>query len=232
MTKSYDVVCIVHRGSTRLDNLPKSDNLHIVECDMHEYSSLSLDGVYDVFIHLAWQKTFGKSRDDVEDQLKNIQYTLDAIHLAKRSGCSVFIGAGSQAEYGIQSVDLTPDLSANPESGYGIAKYSAGKFAKMLCQQLGIRFIWMRILSVYGKNDGQNTLISYVIRELKSGRSPDFTECGQVWDYLYCDDAARAFLAVAENGIDGKFYPLGSGQGRELREYVEDINYMILVCIE
>ena len=81
----------------------------------------------------------------------------------------------------------------------------------------------MRILSVYGQNDGENTLISYLIRELKAGRSPELTKCEQTWDYLNCDDAARAFFAVAEKGVDGKAYPLGSGKGKPLSEYVSDI---------
>ena len=169
----YSVTCLIRRGTTRTNNIPVNKNISLLECNIDEYNSLELKEKYDIFMHLAWDKTSVGGRDDVDCQLNNIQYTLDAVRLAHRCGCSVFIGAGSQAEYGVQSVDLTPDLPVNPESGYGIAKYTAGKLGNMLCKQLGMRFNWMRILSVYGKNDGENTLISYVIRELKNGRSPD-----------------------------------------------------------
>lgn len=228
----YKVTCIVHKNSKRLQNLPKSDLVSVVECDLSDYKTLELSETHDIFIHLAWDKTVGGGRDDVDVQLKNVSYTLDAVRLAKRCGCTVFIGAGSQAEYGVQSVDLTPDLPVNPESGYGIAKYTAGKMSAMLCKQLGLRFNWLRILSVYGKNDGENSLISYSIRELKAGRSPEFTKCEQDWDYLNSEDAARAFLSVAEKGIDGKFYPLGSGKGRKLSEYIEEIRNIINPKIE
>ena len=227
-----DVTCIVHQGSKRLGNLPQSDKVHIVECNLQDYRTLSLDGQYDAFIQLSWEKTVGASRDDAEVQTRNIQYTLDAVHLAHRCGCSVFVGAGSQAEYGVQSVDLTPDLPVKPESGYGIAKYAAGKLSAMLCKNLGMRQCWVRILSVYGPNDGENSLISYLIREFKTGNSPQLTKCEQMWDYLYADDAADAILAVAENGIDGKAYPLGSGNGRRLSEYVNDIKTIINPSIE
>ncbi len=221
--RKYRAVCIVHRGSPRIANIPCSPLVSVVECDIDEYVSLYLNEKYDACIHLAWDKTSVSGRDDVDIQLKNIQYTLDAVRLAHRSGCSVFIGAGSQAEYGIQSVPLAEDLPVQPESGYGIAKYTAGRLSAMLCRQLGMRFNWMRILSVYGKNDGENTLISYVIREISSGRSPRLTNCEQIWDYLNCDDAAKAFFAVLDKGKDGKVYPLGSGKGRRLSSYVEDI---------
>ena len=226
------VTCIVHQGSKRLSNLPKDEKLKIVECNLSDYHDLKIEGQHDAFIHLSWEKTFGASRDDAEVQTHNIQYTLDAVHLAHRCGCKVFIGAGSQAEYGVQSVDLTSELPVKPESGYGIAKYAAGKLSAMLCKNLGMRQNWVRILSVYGPNDGENTLISYVIREFKAGRSPELTKCEQMWDYLYADDAADAILAIAEKGIDGKAYPLGSGIGRKLSEYIDDIRKNINPVVE
>ena len=223
----YQITCLVRKNSSRIANIPQDEYVHIVDCAITDYRNLELKEKYDIFIHLAWDKTSVGGRDDVDCQMNNIQYTLDAVRLAKRCGCSVFIGAGSQAEYGVQKVPLTSNLPVNPESGYGIAKYTAGKFAGVLCKQLGIRFNWLRILSIYGPNDGENTLISYVVRELKEGRSPELTKCEQTWDYLYCDDAARAFLTVAERGVDGKTYPLGSGQQRKLSEYIEDLKNMI-----
>lgn len=232
LAQEMEVTCIVHKESKRLSNLPKEEKVKIVECNSSDYNSLDLEGEYNVFIHMAWEKTFGASRDDAEVQMRNIQYTLDACHLARRCGCKVFIGAGSQAEYGVQSVDLTPDLPVKPESGYGIAKYAAGKLSAMLCKSLGMRQNWIRILSVYGPNDGENTLISYVIRELKEGRSPELTKCEQIWDYLYADDAGDAILAVAEKGKDGKAYPLGSGNGRKLSEYIDDIQRIVNPSVE
>lgn len=232
LTQGLQVTCLVHPGSNRLMNLPTDERLKIVECGLSDYQALQLDGTYDAFIHLSWEKTFGASRDDAEVQTRNIQYTLDACQLAKRSGCQVFVGAGSQAEYGVQSEDLTPDLPVKPESGYGIAKYAAGKLSAMLCKRFGLRHCWVRILSVYGPHDGENTLISYVIRELQAGRSPELTKCEQLWDYLYADDAGDALLAIAEKGVDGKAYPLGSGQGRKLSDYIESIRQAINPSIE
>jgi len=227
LSNGMDVTCIVHQGSKRLGNLPQDERLKIVECNLSDYKNLQMEGQYDAFIHLSWEKTFGASRDDAEVQTRNIQYTLDAVQLAHRCGCAVFVGAGSQAEYGVQSVDLTPDLPVKPESGYGIAKYAAGKLSAMLCKSLGMRQCWVRILSVYGPNDGENSLISYLIREFKAGNSPQLTKCEQLWDYLYADDAADAILAVAEKGVDGMAYALGSGKGCRLSEYVKDIRKII-----
>lgn len=232
LQRDYDVTCIVHRGTTRLGNIPQSERVHIVECDVCEYPSLSLEEKYDIFIHLAWEKTYGAQRDDVDIQTRNIQYTLDACRLAHRLGCFSFVGAGSQAEYGPKDSVLTPDLAVQPESGYGIAKYAAGKMAMMLCMQLGIRGNWIRIVSVFGKQDGATTLVNYTVNEFKEGRSPRLTKCEQMWDYLYADDAAEGFIDVGERGIDGKTYVIGSGKHRRLYEFINDIRTIVNPCVE
>lgn len=232
LSQGFDVACIVHQGSQRLSNLPQDRHVSLIECSLADYGSLQIGGKYDAFIHLAWEKTFGALRDDAEVQTRNIQYTLEACRLANRCGCSVFVGAGSQAEYGVQTKALSSNLFVNPESGYGIAKYAAGKLSRMLCKSLGLRHNWVRILSVYGPNDGANTLISYVIRELQDGHSPQLTKCEQTWDYLYAEDAANAILSIAGKGLDGKIYALGSGNGRKLSSYIEDIRDLVNPSVE
>ncbi|MCL2185392.1 MAG: NAD(P)-dependent oxidoreductase [Treponema sp.] len=218
-----EVLCIVRKESGRLENLPKSQLVKTVLCGINEYPELEVHDNYDVFFHLAWEKTFVALRDDTETQSGNIKYTLDAARLAKRLGCRKFVGAGSQAEYGIVAEPLKPETPVNPQSGYGIAKYAAGKLSRLLCSQLEMEFNWVRILSAYGPFDGDKTLIMYAVNELRSGRSPEFTKCEQIWDYIYCDDAAKALLSIAEGGKNGKTYPLGSGKKKRLSEYLEII---------
>jgi nucleoside-diphosphate-sugar epimerase len=227
LVQGMDVLCVIRKDTTRFDNLPKSERIKIVYADISEYTRIDIQDEYDVFFHLAWEKTFGVSRDDVDTQVKNIQFTLDAVRLAKRLGCNKFIGAGSQAEYGIVMEPLKSVTPVNPLSGYGIAKYTAGKLSSLLCTQLGLQFNWVRIVSTYGPMDSSHMLIMYVIHELHTGHSPELTKCEQVWDYLYCDDAAKAFLAIGKDGIDGKTYPLGSGNKKKLSEYLEIIRDII-----
>jgi nucleoside-diphosphate-sugar epimerase len=232
LEQNKEILCIVRKDSKRTDIIPKTEKIKIRYADLLEYKTLDISEQYHEFYHLAWDQTFGASRDDVDIQQKNIQYALDAMRLAKRIGCSVFIGAGSQAEYGIVSEPLKVDMPVNPESGYGIAKYTAGKLGRLLCSQLGLRFNWIRIVSAFGRFDASYRLIAYVINQLKAGRSPELTRCEQLWDYVYCDDAAKAFLAVGETGIDGKTYPLGSGSPRKLSEYLEAVRNIAAPGIE
>lgn len=230
--EGHEVTCLVNPDSSRKGRLKSIQGIDVIECGIEDYDSIQIDKSADVFIHMAWAKTFGSGRDDAETQYSNIGYTLSAIRLARRMNCRMFIGIGSQAEYGPKDTDLTAKLAVNPESGYGISKYAAGRLASLYCKQNEMRFSWVRILSVYGPGDGKNTLISYVINEILSGRQPKLTKCEQIWDYIYCDDAAEAILSIAKSDVDGGVYPLGSGKGRKLSEYVKDVRDVINPEIE
>ena len=90
----------------------------------------------------------------------------------KALGCKVFLGAGSQAEYGRVSGILRPDTPAFPENGYGMAKLCAGQMSRVECQTLGMDHVWARILSVYGPHDGPATMISGTVHHAAGRRRP------------------------------------------------------------
>ena len=217
------VLALVRPDSKRGAALTRHPNFRVIPCGLADYAAYTPDERADVFFHLAWAETSGAGRDDMAVQWQNVRYSLDAAELAARFGCARFVGAGSQAEYGPADAPLAKDTPVDPQSGYGMAKYAAGKMTAARCRQLGISHCWVRILSIYGEGDGENTLISYLIRALQKGEVPQLTPCEQIWDYLYVGDAAAALVAVAEKGRDGAVYPLGSGEGRPLSHYVNTL---------
>lgn len=221
------VLAVCRQNSARADRIPAGAEK--IFCDLSEISRLpELVGHADVFYHFAWADTIGVGRNDMYSQTANIKYTLDAVKAAKELGCECFIGAGSQAEYGRHNELLIPETPCFPENGYGMAKLCAGQMSRKMCADMGIRHIWPRILSVYGPYDGERTMISSVISSLLAGKEPELTAGTQMWDYLFSYDAANALYLMWKKGRDGAVYPLGSGQVRPLREYIE----MIRDCID
>lgn len=221
--KGITVYAAVRPDSPRRRALP--EGVKAVECDLSELSHLPelVSSSCDAFFHLGWVCTAGAGRNDMDAQIRNIQYTIDACRAARVLGCSVFVGAGSQAEYGRVDHALTPDTPCFPENGYGMAKLCSGQMSRIECRKLGIVHIWPRILSVYGPYDGKNAMIPKVIRTLLAGERPALTPGEQLWDYLCSKDAARALYALACTGRDGGVYPLASGEARPLREYIEEL---------
>lgn len=221
----YDVVALARTSSARIGNLKGMRGVRIVDFDVANLQAVSARDIAptDIFFHLAWVGTSPSTRGLLQSQVDNVSHTLEAVQLAARLGCSVFVGTGSQAEYGRVEGDLRPDTPPFPETGYGVAKLCAGQMSRLACGDLGIRHEWARILSVYGPRDVSHSMVMSVIRDAVSGVSPRCTKGEQLWDYLYCDDCARALLAMAERGRDGAVYPVGSGVQRPLKEYILDI---------
>ena len=224
-----EVLVFCREGSKRNNNIPESPLVHKLYCDLEGLSVLQNDTGkdYDVFYHFAWNGTINPYRNDMFLQNQNVKYALDAVDCAKRFGCKKFVGAGSQAEYGRFEGVLKPDTPCFPENGYGIAKLCAGYMTRERAHQIGLEHIWVRILSLYGPNDGAQSLVMSTINKLRAGEVPQFTKGEQMWDYLYSGDAAEAFRLLGEKGTDGKVYVLGSGNARPLVEYIKDIRNTI-----
>lgn len=225
LKEGAEVWALVRCSSARIKNLPKDEKLHFVNADLSDLERLidCMEGLplkADAFFHLGWEGTYGSSRQDLYLQNRNVKYTLDAVRLANKLSCEVFVGAGSQAEYGKCRDKIAPDTPTFPENGYGIGKLCAGQMSRNLCKQLGIRHIWTRILSVYGPMDHEYTMVMSGIYQLLRGERPIYTKGEQQWDYLYSEDAARALYLAGLKGSDQAIYCIGSGTIRPLSEYI------------
>ncbi len=228
-----EILAIIRKDSKKRNRLAKYTNVTVVECNLEDLQNLSISNKnYDTLIHLAWDVTFGQERNNMYIQNLNVKYTLDAVQLAKRLGCHTFIGAGSQAEYGRVEGLLSNNTPTNPENGYGMAKLCAGQMSRILANQLGIRHIWTRILSIYGPYDGKKTMVMSSIIEMLEGKSPDYTKAEQMWDYLYVEDCAKAIYLLGEKGQNNQIYCIGSGKKKPLKEYIAIIRNQIDPKIE
>lgn len=229
LEQGMEVTAVVRPGSKKLVNVPESENLTLAFCDVASLSELpqKVSKSHDAWFHFAWTNTYGEARNDIGAQEKNIQYTLDAVKAAHEMGCEVFVGAGSQAEFGRCEGKLSDEMPKNPETAYGIAKYSAGKLSKLLCEQLGMRHVWGRILSTYGPGDNSYTMVMSAIINMLKGEHMAFTKGEQMWDYIYAGDCANAFYLMGLKGVHGRTYTVGSGQGRMLKDYILDIRDVV-----
>ena len=225
VTNGIGVVAIIRPESSKCSLIPKSNLIEIVESELSDYDSINSEGIHaDAFFHLAWASTDGaEARDNTYAQADNIQATLKAVELADRCGCKVFVGAGSQAEYGKTDEVLTGDTACKPETAYGMTKLCAGMLSRLMCRQKRIDHVWTRILSAYGPNCSKRTVISYTVDTLLRGEKPVLSDGRQVWDFIYISDVARALLACARSGVSDKTYVIGYGQSKLLREFLEEV---------
>lgn len=220
--KNIEVLALVRPKSKKIADIPKHPLVQIILCDVAEILEV-VDPEkqnYDACFHLAWSHTGDAGRHDPALQEENIRNTLRVAAFAKKMNCKVFVGAGSQAEYGIPSGILDEESVERPNTMYGVAKLAAGKLVMEYCRQNAMRCNWVRIFAVYGPYENDYIFTAYLIRKLLKKEKALLTPCEQIWDYLYCEDAARALRLVAEKAKESSVYCLGSGKGIPLYQYV------------
>lgn len=235
--QNIEVVAVVNPNSNRKKRMEQFPGMVVIERGIEEYHTLDLckelkekkencnqeDTKCDVWIHLAWMGAAGTGRNDVFLQNQNVKCLLDALEAAKRAGCHTFLGAGSQAEYGLCSEKIGEQTPTKPFTGYGVAKLCAGQMGCIRAEQIGIQFIWTRICSIYGPYDGENSMLISAIRKMQAGQVPVFTKGEQEWDYLYSEDAANMLLKLLFYGKHGRVYVIGGGTARPLKQYIEQM---------
>lgn len=216
-----EIYAIVRENSQRIKRLTKSDKVHIIECDLKHLKEVSIPtDKCDVLYHFAWNHTDGDGRNNPVLQAENIIYTIAAVELAHKTGCTRFVGAGSQAEYGIVEGVISPETIANPVMPYGVSKYAAGKLSEKLCVKYGIEFVWGRIFSVYGKYDNESTMINTSIDKFIDGKVASFSSATQMWNYLNERDAGRIFFLLGTKKEVAGIYCVASPISRVLKDYI------------
>lgn len=225
LRQGHQVTVICRPGSSGLTNLPQG--IEIIYAQMDEYGALdSKIEKADVFIHLAWGGTGHDGRDATQVQQENIAYSLDAMRTAARMGCKLFVMAGSQAEYGSTTLPQQEETPCIPFSEYGKAKLQMWEKGKNLAEELGMKYLHLRIFSLFGETDHAWTLVMSCVDKMLRNEPVDLSPCTQNWNFLYVKDAARQISALCQHNIVTKeykseIYQIASEDTRPLKEFVE-----------
>lgn len=228
LAKNYKIYAVVRPQSINLSRIPISENIEVIQMEMSEYNLLpqKVDKA-DIFVHLAWEGTRAHLRDDDQIQYKNYNCALTAMNAAVLLGCQVFLGTGSQAEYGKMEDTVTELSPCNPITEYGKSKLLVFEHLSSIADENKIRFVWTRIFSIYGKYDFQNSLIMSALDKMINNEPIDLTACTQVWNYLHVKDAATAILTLVENEKAHGIYNVAGRDNKPLQSYIEEMKETI-----
>jgi UDP-glucose 4-epimerase len=180
----------------------------------------------DAIAHLAWWGVRNADRNSAI-QARNIGSAVELAGLAAELGVKVFVGAGSQAEYGQYHRAISEDDPARPTTLYGMAKVASATMAAELCHQNGVRFAWVRLFSTYGPKDHDHWLIPQLIRALKARQRMPLTKAEQQWGFLHVQDAASGIRTVIESETASGMFNLGSPEAPPLRETILAIRDLV-----
>lgn len=233
LQNGHEVIAVIRPDSKRKGKLyleeEQGANCRILELSLDNLASLSeMVEKADVFYHLAWNGAAGAEREDFDIQYTNIGYTAAAVRAATQCGCKKFIGAGSQAEYGVVSgMAKEEETLPRPFMMYGAAKLAACHMGRLVAKREQISFVWPRIYSIYGVGENAGTLVSYVIDTLKKGGVPELSPCENRWNFMHITDCAEALRILGERKETEGIYHVASEDTRLLKEFVEEIRDIV-----
>ena len=214
------VIAVVNKSDSNVKEIPGVEVLH---CELSQYSKLStLIGRkrdIDVFYHFAWAGTSGDLRGNVDIQLANVKAACEAVEACKDIGCKRFVFAGSIMEYEIDAYMQTEKMPSR-NTLYCTAKLSGDYMARTVAADCGVEYIRAIISNVYGPGEYSARLINTSIRKMLRGEHCAFSSGEQLYDFIYIDDAAKAFIAVGKRGISNKTYYIGNAVPRKLKEFL------------
>lgn len=224
LKENYVIHAFVRKNSPNLKYLPVDKRLHLIYGDLAEIEKIKAEvDCADIFIHFAWDGSGNIGRADPVIQENNISYAMRALAVADSLQCNAFIFPGSQAEYGIHTEKITEMTQCNPVSPYGRAKLRFGEEAVAYCKSTQMRFIHMRIFSIYGYGDRPGTLVDTCVRKFNNGELMEMGACSQIWNYLYIDDFATIVLKLIQSEKTEGIYNVAGEKSLVLKDYVMQI---------
>lgn len=219
-----EIIAVVREGK---ENIELGENIEIVSSDMCNYSNIAevIDGKIDAAVLLAWQGTRGNERNSHVIQKQNYDYNMVLIDELIKLNVGKIIIAGSQAEYGVMSGERMVDekTEACPNTEYGKYKLKLYLDAKQKCDNKGITLIEIRIFSLYGPTDYENTLIMSTLKKMINNEKCNLTECSQLWNFLYIDDAIEAMVRLLLSDCEAGVYNLASKDTKTLKEFIMEM---------
>ncbi len=229
LERGHEVAAVIRPGSNIWRIIEIQERIRLLVGSLDDISGLRkpiADFAPDAIAHLAWWGVRNADRNSPA-QTRNIGSTVELAALAAEVGTKVFVGAGSQAEYGQYNRAIREDDAARPTTLYGMAKVASATMSAELCGQKGLRFAWVRLFSTYGPKDHDHWLIPQLIRALKARQRMPLTKAEQLWGFLHVRDAACGIRTVIESEAGSGVFNLGSPEAPPLRETIFKIRDLV-----
>lgn len=187
----------------------------------------------DSVFHLAAQTIVGIARrSPVSTYEANIRGTWLLMEACRVHQVERVVVAASDKAYGPSDVlPYTEDLPLRPTSPYDVSKAATDLIARSYFHTYGVPAATTRFANIYGPGDlNPSRLIPEVILAALHGRPAIIRSDGSPErDLLFSDDAARAYLAIADalddpgGGARGEAFNAGTGRSTSVREIVDTI---------
>lgn len=201
----YIVYAVVRNDS--LDDI-SNQSLYLVYCDLKNINMDVFPENCDYIFHLAWEGVEIGQHNSFS-QKANIIYMINLLELSILKKYKKFIFLGSNAQY---KYDLSKNNKYTPQTSvYGGCKKICIELVQLLAEN-HFEFVIASTSCVFGEGDFSNRIPPVFIDKLLKNVDLDLIAGSTLYDLVYIDDIIQGLYFVAEKGISGKEYYIGSRQ--------------------
>ena len=232
--KGVDVVALGRKAISDVKDSrrKKLTSAKYINLNMREIGSLHTKlqeiswhiGAECIFFNLAWGGADGLSDLDIEAQMQNVGWSVNALEESVVIGCSRFIQVGTMEEaftHKYLELDHNKNNEYNRHVIYSIAKIAAKNALALKASSLDIDYIYVLHSHVMGEDDDKDSFLQVTLQKFVNGDDLIFSSGEQIFDVISLADCALGYYLICQKGISGEEYWVGSGDPRKLREYVE-----------
>lgn len=185
----------------------------------------------DAVFHLAAETIVGTVRDDPAAALDtNVRGTWTVLEACRRRGVERVVVASSDKAYGAHAeLPYRESMALLPTAPYEASKAAADLIARCWWPSYGLPVAVTRFANIYGGGDlNFSRLVPEAVCAAIDGRAPILRSDGTpVRDLLHVEDAARAYLAIADrldrDDVRGEAFNAGGGRPHSVLEVVATI---------
>jgi nucleoside-diphosphate-sugar epimerase len=150
-------------------------------------------------------------------------------------GFRAFVQAGSSSEYGFNCSAPGEDALTWPDSDYAVSKIAATSLVRLYARKHGVPAFALRLYSLYGPYEDFSRLVPTLLGKAREGGWPPLVGPTISRDFVYVEDAARAFDAIVEHAPrlePGAIFNIGTGVRTTLGELTAVVRELFAVEAE
>jgi UDP-glucose 4-epimerase len=157
-----------------------------------------------VVIHLAVLGLRQSIKDPLRVNQVVVDGTLNCLDAAVENGIELFVNCSSSEVYGTaRRVPMSEDHPLRPETPYAAAKVAQDVYVHSYGRTYDLPWVTLRPFNMYGPNSHwqgyRGELIpKFIVRAMNQQPLLVFGDGTQSRDFIYVEDAARAFTAVLD----------------------------------
>jgi len=175
-----------------------------------------------VFYNFSWEGNSTLTNGTLEQQMKNVLHSVEAVKVAKQLGCSKFVNCGTLEETYCEENLSNPNSNYQlTQKNYVIAKLASRDFSKYTAYSLGIDYIHTRLSAPFSVGFTRPSYIENNLRLIIDHKPAVSPTNNNVFDLVNVIEIADAFLKIGCLGKNLSDYYIGSNSPGRLEEYFE-----------